>query len=101
MLELEEQKKKTEVLHKKHVEAIDEGNQAREEGNSDAVLIAQIKQKDAKAKLDASKEQESYLEDLIYRTSIKSNELQSSMRDLETDAFKDTKDKVLTAEEII
>lgn len=98
--ELEEQKKKTEVLHKKHVEAIDEGNQAREEGNSDAVLIAQIKQKDAKAKLDASKEQESYLEDLIYRTSIKSNELQSSMRDLETDAFKDTKDKVLTAEEI-
>lgn len=98
--ELEEQKKKTEVLHKKHVEAIDEGNQAREEGNSDAVLIAQIKQKDAKAKLDASKEQESYLEDLIYRTSIKSNELQSSMRDLETDAFKDTKDKVLTADEI-
>lgn len=98
--ELEEQKKKTEVLHKKHVEAIDEGNQAREEGNSDGVLTAQIKQKDAKAKLDASKEQESYLENLIYRTSTKSDELQSSMRNLETDTFKDTKDKILTTDEI-
>lgn len=98
--ELEEQKKKTEVLDKEYVKAIDEGNQARNEGNSDAVLTAQNKKKDAKAKLDASKEQESYLEDLISRTSIKSNELQASMRDLETDAFKDTKDKALTADEI-
>jgi hypothetical protein len=98
--ELEEQKKKTETLDKEYVKAIDEGKQARREGNSDAILIAQNKQKDAKAKLDASKEQESYLEDLISRTSIKSNELQASMRDLETDAFKDSKDKVLTADEI-
>ena len=98
--ELEEQKKKTETLDKEYVKAIDEGKQARREGNSDAILTAQNKQKDAKAKLDASKEQESYLEDLISRTSIKSNELQASMRDLETDAFKDTKDKVLTADEI-
>lgn len=98
--ELEEQKKKTETLDKEYVKAIDEGKQARREGDSDAVLTAQNKQKDAKAKLEASKEQESYLEDLISRTSIKSNELQASMRDLETDAFKDTKDKVLTADEI-
>lgn len=98
--ELEEQKKKTESLDKEYIKAIDEGKQARREGNSDAILTAQNKQKDAKAKLDASKEQESYLEDLISRTSIKSNELQASMRDLETDAFKDTKDKVLTADEI-
>lgn len=98
--ELEEQKKKTETLNKEYVKAIDEGKQARREGNSDAVLTAQNKQKDAKAKLDASKEQENYLEDLISRTSIKSNELQASMRDLETDAFKDTKGKVLTADEI-
>lgn len=98
--ELEEQKKKTETLDKEYIKAIDEGKQARREGNSDAILTAQNKQKDAKDKLDASKEQESYLEDLISRTSIKSNELQASMRDLETDAFKDTKDKVLTADEI-
>lgn len=98
--ELEEQKKKTESLDKKYVKAIDESKQAKREGNSDAILTAQNKQKDAKAKLDASKEQESYLEDLISRTSIKSNELQASMRDLETDAFKDSKDKVLTADEI-
>ena len=98
--ELEEQKKKTESLDKEYVKAIDESKQARREGNSDAILTAQNKQKDAKAKLDASKEQESYLEDLISRTSIKSNELQASMRDLETDAFKDSKDKVLTADEI-
>lgn len=98
--ELEEQKKKTESLDKEYIKAIDEGKQARREGNSDAILTAQNKQKDAKAKLDASKEQESYLEDLISRTSIKSNELQASMRDLETNAFKDTKDKVLTADEI-
>lgn len=98
--ELEEQKKKTEALDKEYVKAIDEGEQARREGNSDAILTAQNKQKDTKAKLDASKKQESYLEDLISRTSIKSNELQTSMRDLETDAFKDSKDKVLTADEI-
>ena len=98
--ELEEQKKKTEALDKEYVKAIDEGKQARREGNSDAILSAQNKQKDAKAKLDASKEQENYLEDLISRTSVKSNELQANMRDLETDAFKDTKDKVLTADEI-
>lgn len=98
--ELEEQKKKTESLDKEYIKAIDESKQARREGNSDAILITQNKQKDAKAKLDASKEQESYLEDLISRTSIKSNELQASMRDLETDAFKDSKDKVITADEI-
>ena len=98
--ELEEQKKKTETLDKEYIKAIDEGKQARREGNSDAILTAQNKQKDAKAKLEASKEQESYLEDLISRTSIKSNELQASMRDLETDTFKDSKDKVLTADEI-
>jgi hypothetical protein len=98
--ELEEQKKKTEALDKEYIKAIDEGKQVRREENSDAILTTQNKQKDAKAKLDASKEQESYLEDLISRTSIKSNELQASMRDLETDAFKDSKDKVLTADEI-
>lgn len=98
--ELEEQKKKTEALDKEYVKAIDEDKQARREGNSDAILSAQNKKKDAKAKLDASKEQENYLEDLISRTSVKSNELQANMRDLETDAFKDTKDKVLTADEI-
>lgn len=98
--ELEEQKKKTESLDKEYIKAIDEGKQARREGNSDTILTAQNKQKEAKAKLDASKEQESYLEDLISRASIKSNELQASMRDLETDAFKDSKDKVLTADEI-
>ena len=98
--ELEEQKKKTESLDKEYIKAIDESKQTRREGNSDAILTAQNKQKEAKAKLDASKEQESYLEDLISRTSIKSNELQASMRDLETDAFKDSKDKVLTADEI-
>ena len=98
--ELEEQKKKTEALDKEYIKAIDEGKQARREENSDAILTTQNKQKDAKAKLDASKEQESYLEDLISRTSIKSNELQASMRDLETDVFKDSKDKVLTADEI-
>lgn len=98
--ELEEQKKKTEALDKQYNIAIDEDKQARREGNSDAILTAQNNQKDAKAKLEASKEQESYLEDLISRTSIKSNELQASIRDLETDTFKDTKDKVLTANEI-
>lgn len=98
--ELEEQKKKTESLYKKYTKSIDEEDTARSEDNSDAVLDAQNKKKEAKAKLDASREQESYLEDLISRTSIKSNELQASMRDLETDAFKDNKDKVLTADEI-
>ncbi len=98
--ELEEQNKKTESLYKEYTKSIDDEDTARSEGNSDAVLEAQNKKKEAKAKLDASREQESYLEDLIFRTSSKGNDLQASIDYLENDSHKEDRNKILTADEI-
>ena len=98
--ELEEQNKKTESLYKEYTKSIDEEDTARSEGNSDAILDAQNKKKEAKAKLDASREQESYLEDLIFRTSTKGKDLQAGIDYLESDNHKEDKNKVLTADEI-
>lgn len=98
--ELEEQNKKTESLYKEYTKSIDEENTARSEGNSDAILNAQNKKKEVKAKLDASREQESYLEDLIFRTSTKGKDLQAGIDYLESDNHKEDKNKILTADEI-
>lgn len=98
--ELEEQNKKTEFLYKEYTKSIDEEDTARSEGNSDAILDAQNKKKEAKAKLDASREQESYLEDLIFKTSTKGKDLQAGIDYLESDNHKEDKDKILTADEI-
>lgn len=98
--ELEEQNKKTESLYKEYTKSIDEEDTAISEGNSDTILDAQNKKKDAKAKLDASREQESYLEDLIFRTSTKGKDLQAGIDYLESDNHKEDKDKILTADEI-
>lgn len=98
--ELEEQNKKTESLYKEYTKSIDEEDTARSEGNSDAILDAQNKKKEAKAKLDASREQESYLEDLILRTSTKGKDLQAGIDYLESDNHKEDKNKILTADEI-
>ncbi len=98
--ELEEQREKTGSLYKEYTKSIDEEDTARSEGNSDAILDAQNKKKDAKAKLDASREQESYLEDLIFRTSSKGNDLQASIDYLENDSHKEDRNKILTADEI-
>lgn len=98
--ELEEQNKKTESLYKEYTKSIDEEDTARSEGNSDAILDAQNKKKDAKAKLDASREQESYLEDLIFRTSTKGKDLQARIDYLESDNHKEDRNKILTTDEI-
>lgn len=98
--ELEEQRKKTESFYKEYTKSIDEEDTARSEGNSDAILDAQNKKKDAKARLDASREQESYLEDLIFKTSTKGKDLQASIDYLENDNHKEDKNKILTADEI-
>lgn len=98
--ELEEQNKKTEFLYKEYTKSIDEEDTARSEGNSNAILDAQNKKKEAKAKLDASREQESYLEDLIFRTSTKGNDLQASIDYLESNSHKEDRNKILTADEI-
>lgn len=98
--ELEEQNKKTESLYKEYTKSIDEEDTARSEGNSDAILDAQNKKKEAKAKLDASREQESYLEDLVFRTSTKGKDLQAGIDYLESDNHKEDKNKILTADEI-
>ena len=98
--ELEEQNKKTESLYKEYTKSIDEEDTARSEDNSDAILDAQNKKKDAKAKLDASREQESYLEDLIFKTSTKGKDLQAGIDYFESDNHKEDKNKILTADEI-
>ena len=98
--ELEEQNKKTESLYKEYTKSIDGEDTARSEGNSDAILDAQNKKKEAKAKLDASREQESYLEDLIFKTSTKDKDLQAGIDYLESDNHKEDKNKILTADEI-
>ena len=98
--ELEEQNKKTESLYKEYTKSIDEEDTARSEGNSDAILDAQNKKKEAKAKLDAFREQESYLEDLIFKTSTKGKDLQAGIDYLESDNHKEDKNKILTADEI-
>mgnify|MGYP002710946663 CR=1 FL=1 len=98
--ELEEQNKKTESLYKEYTKSIDEEDTARSEGNSDAILDAQNKKKETKAKLDASREQESYLEDLIFKTSTKGKGLQAGIDYLESDNHKEDKNKILTADEI-
>lgn len=98
--ELEEQNKKTESFYKEYTKSIDEEDTARSEGNSDAILDAQNKKKEAKTKLDASREQESYLEDLIFRTSTKGKDLQAGIDYLESDNHKEDKNKILTADEI-
>ncbi len=98
--ELEEQNKKTESLYKEYTKSIDEEDTARSDGNSDAILDAQNKKKEAKAKLDASREQESYLEDLIFRTSTKGKDLQAGIDYLESGNHKEDKNKILTADEI-
>lgn len=98
--ELEEQRKKTESLYKEYTKSIDEEDIARSEGNSDAILSSQNKKKEAKAKLDASREQESYLEDLIFKTSAKGNDLQAGIDYLESDNHKEDRNKILTADEI-
>lgn len=98
--ELEEQREKTDSLYKEYTKSIDEEDTARSEGNSDVILDAQNKKKEAKAKLDASREQESYLEDLIFRTSTKGKDLQAGIDYLESDNHKEDKNKILTADEI-
>lgn len=98
--ELEEQNKKTESFYKEYAKSINEEDTARSEGNSDAILDAQNKKKEAKAKLDASREQESYLEDLIFKTSTKGNDLQAGIDYLESDNHKEDRNRILTADEI-
>lgn len=98
--ELEEQREKTGSLYKEYTKSIDEEDTARSEGNSDAILDVQNKKKEVKAKLDASREQESYLEDLIFRTSTKGKDLQAGIDYLESDNHKEDKNKILTADEI-
>lgn len=98
--ELEEQREKTDSLYKEYTKSIDEEDTARSEGNSDAILDTQNKKKDTKAKLDASREQESYLEDLIFKTSTKGKDLQAGIDYLESDNHKEDKNKILTADEI-
>lgn len=90
--ELAEQQKRTKTFDEEYINAIEELNTARSNGDSEAVLKAEKKQRETKERLDSSKEQESYLERLISMTEDKKKSLEEN--------FADTRTKTLTADEI-
>lgn len=90
--ELAEQQKRTKTFDEEYINAIEELNTARSNGDSEAVLKAEKKQRETKARLDSSKEQESYLERLVSMTEDKKKSLEEN--------FADTRTKTLTADEI-
>ena len=90
--ELVEQQRRTKTFDEEYINAIEELNTARSNGDSEAVLKAEKKQRETKAILDSSKEQESYLERLVSMTEDKKKSLEEN--------FADTRIKTLTADEI-
>ena len=90
--ELIEQQKRTKTFDEEYRNATKELNTARSNEDSDAVLKAEKKQRETKARLDSSKEQESYLERLVSMTEDKKKSLEEN--------FADTSTKILTADEI-
>lgn len=90
--ELVEQQRRTKTFDEEYINAIEELNTARSNGDSEAVLEAEKKQRETKARLDSSKEQESYLERLVSMTEDKKKSLEEN--------FADTRTKTLTADEI-
>ena len=90
--ELAEQQKRTKTFDEEYINAIEELNTARSNGDSEAVLKAEKKQRETKARLDSSKELESYLERLVSMTEDKKKSLEEN--------FADTSTKTLTADEI-
>lgn len=90
--ELVEQQRRTKTFDEEYINAIEELNTARSNGDSEAVLKAEKKQRETKARLDSSKEQESYLERLVSMTEDKKKSLEEN--------FADTRTKTLTADEI-
>ena len=90
--ELIEQQKRTKTFDEEYRNATKELNTARSNEDSDAVLKAEKKQRETKARLDSSKEQESYLERLVSMTEDKKKSLEEN--------FADTSTKILTVDEI-
>ncbi len=98
--EIKKQKEKAVALDKEYTKTVEEVKAAQEAGNSDAVLEAQKKQKEAKAKWEAADAQVNYLETMQSMTREKNSKLSNSLASLASDDFKDPKDKILTADEI-
>ena len=90
--ELAEQQKRTKTFDEEYRNATEELNTARSNEDGDAVLKAEKKQRETKAKLDSSVEQENYLERLVSMTEGKKKSLE--------DNFTDMSAKILTADEI-
>lgn len=90
--ELTEQQKRTKTFDEEYRNATEELNTARSNEDSEAVLKAEKKQKETKARLDSSNEQESYLERLVSMTEDKKKSLEEN--------FTDVSAKILTADEI-
>ena len=90
--ELVEQQKRTTSFNEEYKKTIEDLKTARSNEDSDAVLKAEKKQKEIKAKLDSSKEQENYLEKLVSMTEDKKKSLEENFATMST--------KILTADEI-
>lgn len=100
--QLAEQNEKTEALQKELEEAEKALDEANSNSDSETILKAEKEQKQAKARLQSSKEAERYLEGIIARTNEKTESIEGSIKALQAEAKEgaESKDRVLTADEI-
>lgn len=98
--ELSDQKAKTKTLEDDYIKSSNSVKDAKQKGNSDTLFKETQKANEAKAKYEASIEQEKYLEDLITKTSDKRLTLEKSIKEVTTEDSTNTSKKLLTADEI-
>lgn len=98
--ELSDQKVKTKTLEDDYIKSSNSVKNAEQKDNSDALFKETQKANEAKAKYEASIEQEKYLEDLITKTSDKRVALEKSIKEVTTEDSTNTSKKLLTADEI-
>lgn len=98
--ELSDQKAKTKTLEDDYIKSSNSVKNAEQKDNSDTLFKETQKANEAKAKYEASIEQEKYLEDLITKTSDKRLTLEKSIKEVTTEDSTNTSKKLLTADEI-
>lgn len=98
--ELSDQKAKTKTLEDDYIKSSNSVKNAEQKDNSDTLFKETQKANEAKAKYEASIEQEKYLEDLITKTSGKRLTLEKSIKEVTTEDSTNTSKKLLTADEI-
>ena len=96
--DIEEQKKATEKANEEYQKAVEEENAAKEKEDSQAILDAQNKVKEAKAALEASQQREKFMENSLSISESKKNALRIAMKNANVD---ETNERVATAQETL